>query len=373
MAAMKKQRLRKIALRLLLLTLGVLAGMALAEMALRILGLPEIHRPPTRPDQFTFVQMNRRYLTYTNLRDESFRFTYDSDPRGYFGPDCSVEHTTNSRGFRGQLLTSLPKRAGDFRIVFLGDSFTFGEGVHDADTYAQKTQEILNAKETASARHVECYNLGVGGYNVGNCELVLRQYVAYRGCDCVILKLDISDMEPPLFVYEQDGDKVHFKQSPRWFQYEGSAFIEEPPEGGIQHLHTVQLVWKAINTWRRNRAFLDYYRNLPHTEDWQKGLAALESIGQHCRDREVPLYVLLFPLPPSNYAHYPLQAERAVLKAAAAKQGTVIDLLPLLAQWDPRDTWVHPTDYHPNEKIHALAAEQIAEAILRDGILQKPQ
>ena len=40
-----------------------------------------------------------------------------------------------------------------------------------------------------------------------------------------------------------------------------------------------------------------------------------------------------------------------------------LDLLEDLRGLDARTLWVHPRDHHPNELVHALAAERIAEVV----------
>lgn len=362
---------RKIVFRCALLIAGTMVGLLLAEITLRALGLPAFYRSRSRPDQFALVQTSDGYVYHLNTPSTTLRFIYDGNPRGYFDADNGLDHTVNSKGFRGQALPALPKGLHDCRVLFLGDSFTFGEGVRDADTYARKTQDILNGQETPHQRHVECYNLGVGGYNVMDCRFLLEHRTPKGAFECVVLKLDVSDMESRLFESVQTQGKVSIVPHRRWHQQNQDVFATNPPDGGIYRLRVTQLVWKIVNQNRRNRAFLEYYHGLSGSQDWQNGAAALESIGRYCRECHVPLYMVLFPVPPAACAPYPLQEEHDALKALAAKQGKVIDLVPLLASWKPSDTWVHPTDYHPNEKIHALVAEQIAKTLLADGVLEK--
>lgn len=63
---------------------------------------------------------------------------------------------TNSRGIRGEREYAYLKTAGLVRIVFLGDSFTFGEDVSDNETYVYLLQQMLAG--------TECINLGVHGW-----------------------------------------------------------------------------------------------------------------------------------------------------------------------------------------------------------------
>jgi hypothetical protein len=59
---------------------------------------------------------------------------------------------------------SLKKETGVFRIVTLGDSFTFGENIDTKDNYPEQLEDLLNLK--CSKNKFEVINLGVPGYDL---------------------------------------------------------------------------------------------------------------------------------------------------------------------------------------------------------------
>ncbi|OGG33896.1 hypothetical protein A3I80_00015 [Candidatus Gottesmanbacteria bacterium RIFCSPLOWO2_02_FULL_40_10] len=70
--------------------------------------------------------------------------------------------STNSQGTRGQDFT-VEKPPGTFRILFLGDSMTFGWGVEDNQTYPALVEKYLNAallKTSSVYNKVETINAG---------------------------------------------------------------------------------------------------------------------------------------------------------------------------------------------------------------------
>jgi len=121
----------------LILFLSLAGGLLASEGFLYLMGLPREHRPHSHPPQFAPVPGSD--FLYVNLPSAHIRFQYDSDPRLYFGPGRTVDHSTNSFGFRGAEFTRA-KPPGTIRILFLGDSFTFGEGVHDQATLPERGQ-----------------------------------------------------------------------------------------------------------------------------------------------------------------------------------------------------------------------------------------
>jgi hypothetical protein len=47
----------------------------------------------------------------------------------------------------------------------------------------------------------------------------------------------------------------------------------------------------------------------------------------------------------------------------------LIDVFPKLKGMNAEDLWVHPTDQHPNEKVHAIASQALVEILLRHNIV----
>ncbi len=78
-----------------------------------------------------------------------------------YGPGRTL--TTNAQGFRGLEDYSSAVPAGRYRIVCLGDSFTLGYGIDDADTYPAQ----LEALEP----RIQAVNMGQGGYGIDQCYL----------------------------------------------------------------------------------------------------------------------------------------------------------------------------------------------------------
>lgn len=68
----------------------------------------------------------------------------------------SYDFSNNSHGFRGSREYRDPKQA-DFRVLFLGDSFTYGVGLNDDQTFTYLVEKILGAR-----------NLSVETINAGN-------------------------------------------------------------------------------------------------------------------------------------------------------------------------------------------------------------
>ena len=103
----------------------------------------------------------------------------------YYGIQAKIPKTTiriNSLGFRGKE-TTLEKPDEVKRILVLGDSFTFGMGVEENETFPHHLETLLGK----TGQDWEVLNFGVPGYNtIQEAELFKVKGLAYSP-DIVIL------------------------------------------------------------------------------------------------------------------------------------------------------------------------------------------
>jgi|TARA_B110000858_G_scaffold187122_1_gene231032 hypothetical protein len=99
-----------------------------------------------------------------NGTDEETRILKDNwqaNTKDYTKED--ILYTVNKQGWRADSMSK-----GDDAIMFLGDSFTFGIGVSDADVWTRKVSTKLGKK---------CWNLGNPGGNNQEILLVLQSFI----------------------------------------------------------------------------------------------------------------------------------------------------------------------------------------------------
>ncbi|MEX2207301.1 MAG: SGNH/GDSL hydrolase family protein [Myxococcota bacterium] len=346
--------------RALALILGLAVGLALAETVLRLAGLPRFHGAHTPASQFDFLHSRSgSTVFFVNKRNEAITFTYDSDPRGYFGPGSQVVHQTNGNGFRGPDC-ALAKPPGTFRIVFLGDSFTFGEGVRFEDTFAQRTSALLAQRFRGAGLAFESCNLGVSGYNTADELFLFNALVPRLDPDALVVGYVINDAEPPLFALDPVRGPV---RRPRETEIAEGVASPTPPDVGLYRLRVAQLVWQFVAERRRGAATDDYYVSLyrPESAGWAAARDALDQLVATCRRENLPLLVMLFPiLHALDDGHPFLDVYGVVQRQVEGSGGQFLNLFPAFAGQDAESLWVHPTDQHPNEIAHRIAAEQLA-------------
>lgn len=351
---------------LLILSLGF--GLLLTELLLNAFNQPRFYKSHTAPAQFVFIKINNGDLSYLNTPAERIRFIYDGNPRGYFGKNNEVDHVTNSAGFRGgEFLTA--KAPGTFRIAFLGDSFTFGEGVNFCDTYPEQVSLILNEKFASLPLKFESYNFGVGGYNTAQELFLLENTVLKVNPDAVVLKYDASDAEPPL--YKIDAATQKPVRIPRWYENPQQQLLRsQPPDQPIYKLRLPRILWQLTNNHKQNKIMVGYYKSLftEASPGWKESRQALRRIITLCRQHNIPCYVVYFPVLYKLNHKYPFKEMHAMVRKETEGAGAAafIDLFPRLKNRNAADLWVHPSDHHPNEIVDRIAAQAITQKMLED-------
>jgi len=142
----------------MLLLLGVFVLGAL-EMFLRLRGRAGWHVPGIPSNEPTVVE----YDPSLGWRNKPGAYVYP----GYTPDAADITVTIWPDGSRA---TGDREEASLERVVLLGDSFTFGWAVSDAETYAWRLHDRFSS--------IEFRNHGVGGYGTYQSLLVLRDLLA---------------------------------------------------------------------------------------------------------------------------------------------------------------------------------------------------
>lgn len=183
-------RLRRVGVRLLMMGTATLLALACLEAALWINGYPLGMYP-----EGLFVQ------------DDRIGF-YRLAP-GFAGKAQTGEAvygiSVNASGTRGRSL-SPGVAALRRRILGLGDSFAFGVGVEDDQTYLAQLQQLLNA---GRAEDVQVMNAGVPGYGTIHQLRWLESFGLEQRPDVALLGFyaanDLSDNRDPAAVQAAQG------------------------------------------------------------------------------------------------------------------------------------------------------------------------
>lgn len=96
--------------------------------------------------------------------------------------------TISAQGIRNRIVTT-PKPEGVYRVLTVGDSFTFGWGVNEEDSWPRKLESLLSV----SGKKVEVINAGAPGMDVSMESRACRAYADRFEVDAIILAVFGSD------------------------------------------------------------------------------------------------------------------------------------------------------------------------------------
>ena len=232
---------------------------------------------------------------------------------------------------------------GPPRVLFVGDSFTFGEGVTDDERFAERA---VAASGTPTAQVLVGASPGWG----------LPELAAGYG-------MVFSHAEPDLVVWVFLPNDL------------GGGYPATGPEGwhdlvvdrrrdlsDVSRLATVMRVVLRDRIQTR-RTVSSYKAALNDPAQLGQLAEVLRWVRADVASRGGRTLFVVFPFLYGLDA-YAFRAEhRRVVGMAEAAGWETLDLLDAFEGRDARGLWVHPTDLHPNAAGHQIAAEAIAAAI----------
>jgi lysophospholipase L1-like esterase len=287
-----------------------------------------------------------QYIAGSRLKE-----VYASNPHGYLDADNSVEYTINSHGMRGPEVPT-DKPANTFRILGLGDSFTFGIGVRDDHTCLRRLEADLNA-EYRGQPTFQVLNGSVQGYNTPDEVASLEHRWLAMSPDLVVIFFYLNDAYNDLAIKNR-GEELGVNQPQPWL-------------GKVSRIYDLgQHAWHAAAARRTVEAlYVEPYftkadRVLGQVESkyiaWQNSRQALAHAAKLSRERGFKLALVVWPDFYKLDGNYPFEAVHRLLMQTGADLG--IPTLDLLE-----------TDHHPNDKAHAIAAEAVAKFLRREKML----
>lgn len=124
---------------------------------------------PTNVLGVSVVNLQKQYLVYAPT--EQLKYFYEKKPNmtETDHPDWlpyTAIYTSNADGLNERYNYSVTKPPHTYRIITMGDSFTFGQYVSTPDNWPEQLEDMLNARACpGGTTHFEVINLGQPGYD----------------------------------------------------------------------------------------------------------------------------------------------------------------------------------------------------------------
>jgi lysophospholipase L1-like esterase len=287
----------------------------------------------------------------------------------------------NGKGLRGPEL-DYAKPADAYRILYLGDSVTFGYKLESHEqTFPYLMETIL---EDRLGREIETINGGVGGYSPWQEYLFLANEGIKYDPDLVVVSFVLND------VTEKFG-LVRFGGIHRGYQLlctvsshaepllDRSALVYCARRAYAKMKYGKDVEPGARREQRVNVRSLAYYPEHPGVEKaWELTLENLGKIFDFCKARDVPVVLFVFPF---TFQFRDIdglsEPQETVCRFAREHQVPAIDLLPVLSE-KLHEQQARPEDYfldddHPSATGSIVIAEALSRFVEREGVLARGQ
>jgi len=282
--------------------------------------------------------------------------------RTYHGHiEYDVTYTLDGDGLCTTVAPSREKPRGC--VVFFGGSFTFGDGVDDADTLPSQV-----AVKTGGQLRV--VNLGIGGAGAQQVLAQIEGDMVEGKSHCTPTRAIYSAI--PHHVARAAGKPPSTNFGPRYVLKSDGRIVKV---GRIEDARGNTLVERSRILSQLLKSHI--YRRLEYPrltdEDYRTYAAIVKASEQLFRQRfpGASFDVLLWDdAPNGDTALY--EKVRGVLRREGLRVHLVPDIIPEYRK-DRSRYLVSPHDRHPNARAYARLADWVATELLKDEISDQPQ
>ena len=279
----------------------------------------------------------------------------------------------NSKGLR-DVERPLEKPEGTFRILGIGDSFTFGIGVDLEQTYLKVLEEMLNS--TSDQPHFDVINSGVAGYNLYQAKTYLKEKGLAYDPDMVIYFFFLDDVgglsssEEARDRYLQDTAQwdQHNQDNALWqFSYAANFVynLGTIVSGRIRSYHTAP--WLRTIEQRKQALYDTRWGPTIRAEvdlgPFEKHLQELKAV---CIRNNIRLLTVIIP-DALQVGNPDMQVINRVFQKMCLKHDIpVLDITPIFEQeMDINTLYLFPLDAHTSPKGNRIIAAAVFDALRR--------
>ncbi|MDP7081571.1 MAG: GDSL-type esterase/lipase family protein [Candidatus Undinarchaeales archaeon] len=315
---------------------GIILALLLMELAARLL----VPQP-----------LKGKVATYDNRVNATFVHMYDGDPYDTLPPDQRMVYRINSIGMRGP--DRFPDMSDDVvRIMVLGDSFAFGEGVTLDEAFPSRLEKSLQEQVKVGVRY-QVLNAALSGYGTADELARLRDYSQLMRPHVVVVAFTLNDPIPESDMVPFENDLMNLMATANSTRGSASALYDLISDRRSDRQRTSE-----IEAWYRS-----FYVG-ERADRWERSSGDLAAMAVYCREHDIELIVAVLPLI-YRLDDHPFTDIHGKVTGFCREQGIqVVDMLPVLKGIPDQELWIHPTDHHPNARAHGMMAEALVRPIL---------
>jgi hypothetical protein len=336
---MERTIIRSVLIKVIAIALPIILFIGAVEILLRFLG----------PEYYRFNNLSQEY--YTNPRGYHIPVRHEGKNILY-----GLHYRISKEGYRlpdHEFTEANAKDPGSPGILVIGDSFTVGKGVKYEDLYTTRLSKML--KQNGYRYSVK--NCGKAGAAIDSIARIYLYETSQKTYPVVVYG----------FVLDDFGISVNIS---------GNDFIDI--NNGGKHWSTIRDISKIANlvifyiekirlSRETTKAYLEAFRS----EEAQIGFKIIADINRKEKLSGGKLVIMLFPLL-YDFDNYPFREIHERIAFMCAKEKIpMLDLLPVYSFYKDKDLWSNPTDHHPNEIAHKLAAERLYDFLVEQKLVTR--
>jgi hypothetical protein len=333
-----KEKKKKSNNKIYIFLFGLILAIVSAEVILGFIG----------PDYYQFNNQSAEY--YTNPRGYHILIRKENGKNIY-----GLNYLTNIKGYRvepARVIDSNP-RAKQKQIIALGDSFTFGRGVKYEDIYLTKLQKKLQENK----KNYQVKNCGIVGADIDEILSVYRFESPKTTHSLVLYGFVLNDFGLPGKEQIVGSDFIDINNGQYTFN----------PVRRISRIYNLFCYLQELN--RINKITKSIYKQAFKAENAAQGFGKLLSLNKMVKKNDSRLVIIIFPLL-YDFDNYPFTDIHKSIKEFCARENIpVLDLLPSFSKHKAKELWVNPTDQHPNEIAHDIAANVLFDFLKNNNLL----
>lgn len=331
----------------LFITMGIM--LAAAEIAVRIMSVS--------PKEAKWVGADKRWYEYDSLYGWRKIPNVETTRVSTKGLN-SVYFRINSKGFRGPEYP-YEKPADEYRVLFLGDSFTEGFMLTEEDHFAEVMKRELNNMN--STKHIEALNSGVAGWGTDQELLFFQNEGKKYSPDLTILMFYQNDLS-----YNNEPKDWGMYYKPLFKQVGGELVLTNVPVprpdkivNYNQLASEKKSAFKRIKEWFYDNSQLynlikERIKSLHNLHAWAVKLHLMEVPGDE--DEALPREYNVWAKQPNESVQDSWKITEAML--VKLKEETEASGSKLLVFFIPDETGVHREEWDKLKKKYGFSDDE---------------
>ena len=276
--------------------------------------------------------------------------------------------TVNNLGLRGAVDLPPAKRAGTFRVLCLGDSYTFGAYVDDSETWPAQLETVLREKHPDQS--IEVINGGISGFTIVDELAFVKEQGLRLSPDVVVLGFVLNDLADLT-------RRVSSREMLRLSSEENSRLPFGPVKARLRQTAIYNALF-LMKAWARKTTGNDPtlqevdIRHLLKASYDDRTLELFDRYRGHLTElksvldaKGIPLVLMIFPYWEQVSQNATDEAQRRLTVMARELGIPTVDLLASYRKFDSkgRKFFHMPWDHHPSARGYRRAARELEVAL----------